>query len=144
MEVGYRCRACIGRQQQVFYADFRPYHYLIAVLVALPLALIGGWLVPTLGWFFAVFLSPLVGTGITEAVRWAVGRRRGRYLWLVVSGSIVVGALPWLAMSLFPLAVLGLDGGVLFSIGRSLLAGVIYLFGAAGTAIAYLRLRRRR
>ena len=70
-EVGYSCRACINRQQQVFYADFKPLYYLVAGAVALPLALIAGTVIPATGWF-ALFLGPLAGVGITEAARWAI------------------------------------------------------------------------
>ena len=58
--VGYRCRECVNAQQQVFYADFRPVHYLVAAAVALRLALVAGWLVASLGWF-AVLLGRLAG-----------------------------------------------------------------------------------
>jgi len=143
--VGYRCRACINQQQRVFYTDFSPVHYLVAAVVALPLALVAGWLVP-IGWLYVIVLGPLAGGAIAEAARWAIRRRRGRYTWLVVCGSIVVGALPKLLLSL--LSILGsvllpenagyITGGLM-----GLLWGVIYLVAAAGTAYAVLRPGRR-
>lgn len=140
--VGYRCPACVNAQQQVFYADFKRTHYLIAALVALPLSLVAGELVPRLGWY-TILLGPVVGGGIAEAVGWAVGRRRGRYTWLIVCGSILVGGLPTLLLSL--LSFLGLvvrtgslaapvAGGVL----RLLWIGV-YLVTSTGAAYARLR-----
>ena len=120
--VGYRCRDCISAQQRVFYADFHPVYYLVAAVVALPLALVAGWLVPSLGWY-AIILGPLAGGGIAEAAHWAIRRRRGQYTWLVVCGCIVLGALPWLLLGL--------------------VWGVVYLVTAVGAAYARLRTSRR-
>lgn len=137
-EVGYICPACRNRQQRVFYADFRPIYYLVAIAVALPLGGIAGWIVPALGWF-ALFLGPLAGAGIAEAARWAIRRRRGRYTWLVVAGCIVVGALPWAISSLL-LFLAGLDSPITASLsGLPLLWHGIYLLTAVGAAIARLR-----
>ncbi len=147
--VGYRCKDCMHTQQQVFYAGFRPIHYLIAAVVALPLALVAGWLIPSLGWY-AIVLGPLSGVGIAEAVRWAIRRRRGQYTWLVVCGCIVVGALPKLLLSLLSLLFLtGLvadpGGAVYYAAGglMGLLWDVVYLVAAVGAAYTRLRPGRR-
>jgi hypothetical protein len=144
--VGYRCRECVNLQQQAFYSGFRTSDYLIAGVVALPLSLLAGWLVPRLGWF-VILLGPIVGGGIAEAARWAIKRRRGRYVWLVVCGSIVVGALPALVLSLLSLLGLlttapGLVGYWVGGIIRLLWLGV-YVLTAAGAAYARLRPGRR-
>ncbi len=141
--VGYRCRNCISAQQRIFYADFRPVHYLIAAAVALPLALIAGWLIPNLGWY-AIILGPLAGGGIASVVRWAVRRRRGRYTWLVVCGSILLGVLFKLLLSFIPLLfILGSAQGSIgdYAMGRAmgLLWDIVYLVTAIGTAYASLR-----
>jgi hypothetical protein len=144
--VGYRCRACVNAQQRAFYADFRPSYYLIAAVVALPLSLVAGWLVPRLGWY-AVFLGPIVGGGIAEAARYAIGRKRGEYTWLIVCGSIFVGALPTLLMS--GLSFLGLivgPPGLLTSLVGGLVRLLwlgVYLLTAVGAAYARLRTGRR-
>jgi hypothetical protein len=149
--VGYRCKDCVHVQQRAFYADFRSAHYLVAAAVALPLALVAGWLIPSLGWY-AIVLGPLAGGGIAEAVRWAIRRRRGQYTWLVVCGCIVVGGLPKLLMSLFLLAGSALLGGSeILTTGRAyvtdVLVGlvwtVVYLVAAVGAAYAWLRPGRR-
>ena len=129
--VGYRCRNCISSQQRVFYAEFRPVHYLVAAVVALPLSLVAGWLLPTLGWLYTLVLGPLAGGAIAEAVRLAIGRRRGEFTWLVVCGCIVLGALPALFFSLLTVSL----GTVLWSI--------VYAAGAAGLAYVVLRPGRR-
>ncbi len=141
-EVGYICPACLHRQQQVFYADFRPIYYLVAAVVAFPLALVGGFVVPATGWL-AIFLGPLVGMGIAEAVRWAIRHRRGRHTWLVVAGCVLVGGLPWLLSSLMPLALIFFDSRVLLGTAWGVVWGVVYLIGAVATAAARLRPPRR-
>ena len=143
--VGYRCRDCVRTQQRAFYAGFRPAHYLVAAVVALPLALVAGWLIPSLGWY-AIVLGPLVGVGIAEAVRWAIRGRRGPYTWLVVCGSIAVAALPRLVLSLLSLLTLAVSpaGGVYYAGGLvRLVWTAIYVVAATGAAYARLRPGRR-
>ena len=144
--VGYRCPTCVNAQQRAFYADFRSSYYLIAALVALPLSLLAGWLIPQLGWY-TIFLGPLVGGGIAEAARMAIGRKRGKYMWLVVCASILVGALPALLLSLLSFLGLvaqapGLLASLVGGITRFLWLGV-YLLTAVGAAYARLRTGRR-
>jgi len=139
--VGYRCRDCVRTQQRVFYADFRPAYYLVAAVVALPLALVAGWLVPSLGWY-AIILGPLAGVGIVQVVRWAIRRRRGQYTWLVVCGCIAVGALPQLLLSLLSLLgpVADPANAMLYVGGpMRLVWTVVYVVAAASAAYAVLR-----
>ncbi len=143
--VGYRCRDCINAQQRVFYADFRPAYYVVAALVALPLSLLAGWLIPRLGWY-AIILGPLVGGGIAQVTWWAIRRRRGKYTWLVVCGCIVVGALPNLLLTLLFIAGSAIPGGGMTSGVAGLVDlvwDVVYLVGAGGAAYAWLRPGRR-
>jgi uncharacterized membrane protein len=135
--VGYRCKDCVRVQQQVFYAGFRPIHYLVAAVVALPLALVAGWLIPSLGWY-AIVLGPLVGMGIAQVAHWAIQRRRGQYIWLVVCACIVVGALPRLMLSL--LSLVGQVANPYYASGLlGLLWTVVYVVAATGAAYARLR-----
>ncbi|RLC92274.1 MAG: hypothetical protein DRI77_13065 [Chloroflexi bacterium] len=147
--VGYRCRDCINAQQQVFYTDFSTTHYLIAAAVALPLSLVAGWLIPSLGWY-AIILGPLAGGGIANLAHRAIGRRRGEYTWLIVCGCIVVGTLPhalfsFLALFSLPLSLMGMaETSYLTSGLLGLLWDVVYLATAAGAAYTWLRSGRRR
>lgn len=145
--VGYRCPDCIRTQQKVFYAEFRPVYYLLAAAVALPLGVIAGWVIPSLGWY-AMILGPVVGGGIAEIVHWAIGRRRGPYTWLIVSGAIVTGVLVKVGFSLLPyLIVIGGSDVPMGSYLQGWLGGLvwdaIYLFLAVGAAYARLRPGRR-
>jgi hypothetical protein len=144
--VGYRCRECVNAQQRTFYAGFGLSDYVIAGVVAFPLSMVAGWLVPQLGWY-SILLGPIVGGGIAEAARWAIKRKRGEYTWLVVCGCIVVGTLPVLVLTL--LRLIGLMGGApgllaywAGGIMRLVWVGV-YLLTGAGAAYARLRPGRR-
>jgi hypothetical protein len=142
--VGYRCRDCVRTQQRAFYAGFRPTYYLVAAAVALPLALVTGWLIPSLGWY-AVVLGPLAGVGIAEVVRWAT-RRRGQHTWLVVCGCILLGAVPQLLASLLSLVGLAVNpaSAAYYAGGLMRLVWVIvYTVAATGAAYALLRPGRR-
>jgi hypothetical protein len=145
-DVGYRCRECIRTQQKVFYTGFRPVYYAVAAAVSLPLAVVAGWLLSSLGWF-AIVLGPLAGAGIAELARRAMGRRRGPYTWLVVCGCIVAGWLISLLLSLIPvLSIIALvpdAGGYLSSWLVSRGWSLVYLVTAAGAAYGRLRLGRR-
>jgi len=90
--VGFRCRQCIKGQQAVFYSA-TPVDYVIAVVIGLVASTIAAFIISAVGLFFSFFLAPVAGGVIAEVVRWATGRRRGRWVWLVVSACVVVGAL---------------------------------------------------
>jgi hypothetical protein len=123
--VGYRCRECVGQQQAVYYSG-GTLDYLIAGAIALVLGGIASYLMMLIGfWFFAIILGPTVGIGIAEAIRFAVRRRRSKYLYLSAALGIVIGALPALLIGLFSL--------------WSLLTLAIFLVLAVGAAMARLR-----
>ena len=133
--VGYRCQECVRGQQAVFQTAVW-YDYAIGAAVALVLS---GIMTPFGGrlGLFAIFLGPLAGTIVAEAVRFAVRKRRGRYFAELVSGAMIVGALPIL---LVPLLL-----GILFGGSRglggffSLIWPAVFLTLAVGTAYARLR-----
>lgn len=126
--VGYRCPECIREQEDAYYNAI-PLDYLITVLIALPLSIIAGYIAPLIG-FFVIFLAAGVGTLIGRLVLWAIGRRRGRWIPLMVGVLVVIGAaVPYL------LALL--DGTILLSI-RLLWTGV-YIVMASGAAYYQMR-----
>ena len=121
--VGYRCKQCVRGQQAAFYTG-GPIDYVIAGALALVLGGLAAYVMGLLGsWFFAIILGPTAGIGIAEAVRFAVRRRRTRYLWAVVAGGMVVSALVVLLLVGFWAAI----------------ALTIYVVTGVGTAAARLR-----
>lgn len=122
--VGYRCKNCIREQQSTFYTGL-PVDYIIVAVVSFPIAAAGAFITSLLGFFlFAIFIGPAAGALVADISWRAVGRRRGRYLWLVVCASIVVAAL---AVAVFRL-------GYLFHIG-------LIIYTALAVSAAYGRLR---
>lgn len=87
--VGYRCKDCVRQQQAGFY-NIRAWDYVAAAVVSPVLGFAGAILTGTVGWL-TLFLAPVAGGFIAEAVRWAAQRRRGQYLWLVCSAGIALG-----------------------------------------------------
>jgi hypothetical protein len=138
--VGYRCRECVRGQQQIFETALW-YDYVIAAVIAAPLAAISAALLGGLG-FFIIFLAPIAGGITAEIVRAAVRRRRGRYLPLVATLAFVLGCLaivtlPWL---LILLAVA--TGAPLEGVGRLGLGALMPLiFTVIASSTLYARLR---
>lgn len=124
--VGFRCPQCVRSQQAIFYT-VTPSDYAIAVVVGLVVSIIAAFIMGRMGIFLALILGPVAGGVIAEVVRWAIRRRRGRWIWLVVSICIAVGGLLSLILSALPLRL------------TSLLSLIIYVVLAVGTAYARLR-----
>ena len=136
--VGFRCPQCVRSQQAIFYTA-TPLDYAIAVVVGLVISTIAAFILGRLGIFLALILGPVAGGVIAEVVRWAIRRRRGRWIWLVVSGCIVAGALvvafyPLLFFLFTPQALASLPLSMLFRLDL-----IIYVVLAVGTAYARLR-----
>ncbi len=136
--VGFRCPQCVRSQQAIFYTA-TPLDYAIATVVGLVISTIAAFIMGRLGIFLALILGPVAGGVIAEVVRWAIRRRRGRWIWLVVSGCIVVGALtaafyPFLFYLFTPQALAYLPLSMFARLDL-----IIYAVLAAGTAYARLR-----
>ena len=145
--VGYRCKSCVKDQQDIFY-NATPIDYAVAAVVSFVLSFIAALIIPSLG-FFAIFGAPIAGGIISEGVRFANRKRRGRYIWLVVivcmiiTAAIRVFTMPevQLALSLgLPLG--GGAAGFLGGVALSLVWMVVYLVIAGGIVIARLRFFR--
>jgi hypothetical protein len=131
--VGFRCPDCVRQQQDKFYTGGR-LDYAIAVLVALPLSLIAAaiftFIIARIGffsWIISFIAAPATGGLIAEAVRRAVGRRRSRYLSIVVAACLVLGVAPFLLLTLLSGNWFGL-----------IVPGILLFFGV-GTIAARLR-----
>jgi len=144
--VGYRCKECVRGQQSIFYTAGLG-DYAIAAIVAVPLSVLAGFLVSLVGGFLfylLIFAGPLAGGVIADLVHRAVGRRRGRYLWLVVCSAIVLGAVPFMlgpVISAMLLMSAGDGRGGLLGIGPviQIVFYGVYLVLAVGTAYSRLR-----
>jgi len=137
--VGYRCKDCLRSQQQVFETAVW-YDYVLAAIITAPLAGIAGALIINLG-FFIIFLAPVAGGLIAELVRWAVRRRRGKYLTWVAAIAFVAGCLPLLGLPLL-VGILALFSGEPSGLGFSIL-GVLWpaFYCVLGASTVYARLR---
>lgn len=101
--VGYRCKACIRGQQNIYFnAKRRDYAAALLVstligAVATPLA--GLLLAPffLLGFFLALMVGPTAGGLFVQLVRTSVRRRRGRYLRHAMVAGALLGAMLGLA-----------------------------------------------
>lgn len=68
------------------------FDYILASSIALVLAFIGSRLATLIG-FFALFIAPIAGGLIAEAIRLAVGRRRSKTLFQASAGAAAIGSL---------------------------------------------------
>jgi len=89
--VGYRCVGCVRQQQSIF--DTAVWHdYVVAAVISFVLSGLAGALMVRFGWF-VIFLAPTVGGFISEIIRRAIGRRRGKYLSYVAVGCMLLAGL---------------------------------------------------
>lgn len=131
--VGFRCPDCIREQEDKFYSGGNA-DYIIAAVIALPLSLVAAglftFILGGIG-FFVIIISliaaPAVAGFIAETVRWAVKKRRSRYLGYVVAACVILGAAPFLIFML------------LFGNFFALLAPGIFAFLGTATVLARLR-----
>jgi hypothetical protein len=128
---GYRCKECVRGQQKIF-ETAQWIDYPLAFIVAGVISFAGSIAARYLG-FFTIFIAPVVGVILAEAVRWAVRRRRARLLYQTATAGTIIGGLPFLLYGLIGLLL----GGGAFSLLGLLWPGV-YLFLVASTS--YYRL----
>ena len=101
---GYKCKECVRGQQKVF-ETAEWFDYPIAFITAGVLSYIGS-LSGSLG-FFTIFIAPIAGGLIAEAVRLLTRKHRSKNLFLLTAAGVAIGSLP---------RILLLLAGMLFSI----------------------------
>lgn len=135
--VGYLCPDCYREAEDSFF-NAKPTDYLLALLVALPLSLLAGWLVSRFGsgflfYIIIFFVGGAVGGFIGRMTKRVIGGRRGRYIPYLVAGCVIFGAvifaLPTLYFALF------VNPGAFFS----LIGPGIYLATAVSSAYFWSR-----
>jgi hypothetical protein len=114
---GYRCKQCVQGIQKTFDTT-EWYDYPLVFLLAAGLAFLGSQLVPFMR-FFTIFVAPIAGVAIAEAVRFAIRRRRSRRIYKVSTIATALGSLIPVLFTL--LAVL-----LLLAQGRSIGLGVLF------------------
>lgn len=92
---GYRCKECVRGQNKVF-ETARWSDYPAVILIALVLSGFGSYIGSMLG-FFTVFIAPVAGVIVAEAIRWATRRRRSRALFRTATIFAALGGL-WLPL----------------------------------------------
>lgn len=107
---GYRCKECVRGQQKTFDTAVW-YDYPLALVTAALLSYVGSLIVPRLG-FFSLFLAPMAGVIIAEAVRALVRRRRARRLFTLTAAAAALGSLPPLLFLLVIALASGSQGGL--------------------------------
>jgi B-box zinc finger len=121
---GYRCKDCVRTQQKIFETALW-WDYPLAFVVAGVLSFLGSLIVPFVG-FFTIFLAPIAGVIIAEAVRLVIGRRRGRKLFLLTAAAVVLGSLPILGITVLSLLLFAGQGGFNLSAVLSIVYRGIY------------------
>ncbi len=87
---GYRCRECVRGQQKVFETAQRqdaPLAFMVSALISFLGSLIAGYM-----GFFVIFIAPIAGTLVAEAVRFVTRRRRSERVFQMVAAGALIGA----------------------------------------------------
>jgi len=127
---GYRCKECVRGQNKVF-ETARGLDYPVVIVIALVLSVIGSYIASMLG-FFTIFIAPVAGVIIAEAIRWATRKRRSRALFRTATIFAALGGL-WLPL----MHLINLLAGVNFDL-MGLVWSSVYVILA--TSSVYYRL----
>ncbi len=118
---GYRCKECVrGQQKQFDTATWLDYP--LTIVISALLAYIGSQIVPILG-FFTIFLAPIAGVIIAEAIRMVIRKRRSKRLFLTATVAAGVGSAPSLL-----LVIVGMLAGGGFGMLLGLVWQGVYTF----------------
>jgi hypothetical protein len=113
------------RTQQKIFETALWWDYPLAFIIAGVLSFLGSLIVPVVG-FFTIFLAPIAGVIIAEAVRLVVGRRRGRRLFQLTAAAVALGSLPILGITLLSLLLFAGQGGFNLNVVLSIVYRGIY------------------
>jgi hypothetical protein len=80
------------RNQQKVFDTATWYDYVFAIAIGFILSYIGSRLVSYIG-FFTIFVAPIAGMIIAEAIRAAIRRRRSNLLFILSGVAVALGAL---------------------------------------------------
>lgn len=139
--VGYRCPECVRGQQRVF-DTARSADGLIAAVISAAAVGVAGFILSYLG-FWSLIVAPVVGGGIAEVIRRAVGRRRSRRLpWMAVLGGSL-GLIVVVLNEISPYLPTIFAAGQTLQYAGSLLLDAVWVVGAGVVMLStiYARLR---
>lgn len=95
---GYRCKECVRGQQRVF-DTAQWFDYPLTFVVASLLSFIGSIFATRL-FFLIIFVAPIAGSLIAEAVRAVLRRRRSMALYRLAALATALGSLPVLLIGI--------------------------------------------
>jgi hypothetical protein len=130
---GYRCKECVRSHQRIF-ETAQWYDYPIAIVIAGVLSFLGSLIVGFIG-FFTLFVAPIIGVAVAEAVRFAIRRRRSLRLYQSVTVATILASM----IPLLPLLIQLLLGGGFVGNLLSLLWQSLYTITISTTV--YYRLK---
>jgi hypothetical protein len=137
--VGHRCKECLGANRAGYY-NATPTDHVVAAVVGVVPSLVAGTIVPFAYFYFALIGGPIGGGVVSEAIRFAIGRRRGRFIWLVACAAIVFGGLAGVGLWAITLPRAGLPEEYGTSYVASAL-GSFAIYAALAMITVYARLR---
>jgi len=130
---GYRCKECVRSHQKVF-DTAQWYDYPVAIVVAGVLSYLGSILVGFIG-FFTIFVAPIIGVAIAEAVRFSIRRRRSLRLHQLVAITTVLASI----IVLIPFLIRLLTGGGFMGNLLGFIWQIVYIITVSTTV--YYRLK---
>ncbi len=139
--VGYRCKECLGEQRAGYYTA-TPLDYALTAILGF---LLGGVAVLVmnfinLGLFsiiIAIFAGPFAGGIISEIIRRATAKRRGRYLALTATLAIALAAFAVFLLPVLPFLL----AGSARALGAVLMNWGLWVFLALTLSTTFARLR---
>jgi hypothetical protein len=134
---GYRCKECVRGQQKIF-ETAQTSDYLLSIVIACALGFFGSYIARFLS-FFIIFIAPVIGVVIAEAVRRVTRRRRAKLLFQLTAGAAALGSLPLLLMYVLG-AIFSLSAGGFSILGVSLILVWQALYSFLVTSTVYYRL----
>jgi hypothetical protein len=139
--VGYRCPECVRGQQKIFDTAHSTDGLIAAVISAIAVG-VAGYILSYLS-FWSLIAAPIVGGGIAEVIRRAIGRRRSRRLpWMAVIGGSL-GLLVVVINDISPYLPTLFSSGQALAYAGSFLLDVVWIVasGIIMLSTIYARLR---
>jgi hypothetical protein len=107
---GYRCKECVRGQQKTF-ETAQSTDFIFAVVIAGVLGFVGSLVASILG-FFVIFIGPIAGLIVAEAVRAVVHKRRSKRLFQAAAAAAAIGSLPLVLQRVLIILLVGANGGL--------------------------------